>query len=105
MQRDELQDLEARRLFRTIRGSIEGKLFWTTRDDAERFARLLARDGIGPSRVVEARVAAVVQERLTSLSTDGRPARYIEQASLDWFNGLVMDLVMPRDEGLGELDG
>lgn len=98
VQRDEFVDLVDRRSFRTIRGSIEGKLFWTTREDAERFARLLARSAIGPSWIVEARIPVAVQERLVSLMTDGRPAIWVDETSLDWFNGLVMDLLIPRDE-------
>jgi hypothetical protein len=30
--------------------------------------------------------------------TDGRPALYVDETSLDWFNGLLMGLIMPRDE-------
>lgn len=87
-----------RGFFRTIPGSIEGKLFWTIPEDAERFARLLARNAIGPSWIVEATFPAPVHERLFSLMTDGRPALYVDETSLDWFNGLLMGLIMPRDE-------
>lgn len=73
---------------------MEGKWFWTTREDAERFARFLARISIGPMWIVEARGAEAISERLASRVTDGRPARYVEQSDLDWFNGLLMDLVL-----------
>ncbi|MGA2930296.1 MAG: hypothetical protein ABSG43_30770 [Solirubrobacteraceae bacterium] len=97
VQREELLDLAACRAFRTAPGSIEGKLFWTTREDAERLARLFsARHGIGPSWIVEVVIEQVELERMNSLTTDGRPARYVDEANLDWFNDIV-DMVLPAD--------
>lgn len=106
MQCEELQDFLDRRSLRTVPASIEGKLFWTTREDAERFARLLlARCGIGPSWVVEVRVRPAVLQRLAPLTIDGRPARFVDEKDLDWFNGVVMDLVVPSFEQYGGSGG
>lgn len=105
MQRAELEDLVQRRAFKTVRGGIEGKYFWTTREDAERFSRLLARVDIGPSWIVEVRVPASVQARIKSFVLDGRQARLVEDSSLDWFNDLVTDLVIPREEQSGGCNG
>lgn len=70
--------------------------------NAERFARLLlARCGIGPSWVVEIRVRPAVLHRLAPLTTDGRAARFVDEKDLDWFNGVVMDSVVPSFEQYG----
>jgi hypothetical protein len=104
VQREELDDIAARQVFRTTRTSAEGKAFWTVRDDAARFARLLARLDIGPSWIVEIRISARAMERLTAFTADGRSARYVEEESLGWFNGVVMDLRIPAEHE-GHADG
>lgn len=105
VQRPELNDLARRRRFRTVPGSIEGKLFWTGHEDAERFARLLARTGIGPSWVVEASVEGAALNRLPQLMTDARPARFVAEDDLDWFNGVVMGLTLPAPRHFVGSDG
>jgi hypothetical protein len=96
----QFDDLAERRAFRTVRRFLEGKFFWTTRADAERFARLLRRSGIGPSWIVETRISGAVFKRLGEQSVDGRPARYVEEIDLDWFNEDLMELLLPpTDEG------
>ena len=106
VQKEELDDLSACGRFRTTPQSIEGKLFWTTLEDAERFTRLLAtRLGIAPSWIVEVRVERAVLDRLTALVTDGRPARLVHDDDLDWFNGVVMKLVMPASNVREAWDG
>lgn len=59
---------------------------------------------MGPSWIVEARVDAAVVERLTALTTDARPAFFVDDADLDWFNGVLMELVVPSAE-LDDPDG
>lgn len=103
---DELQDLSASQTFRTVPGSLEAKLFWTTRRDAERFARLLAaRFGIRPTWVVEALVEPAALGRLQLLPMDGRPVRVVAKEDLDWFNGVVVDLVIPNEDADGPAHG
>lgn len=96
LQKKELEDLRSRKAFRLAPNSIEGKSFWTTREDAERFARLLlTRYRIEPSWIVEVHVEAAVLERLAAVPIDGRPARVVYEDDLDWFNEKIMDLVIP----------
>jgi hypothetical protein len=105
VQKEELDDLSVRRSFRTVPGSIEGKHFWTTREDAERFVRLLAsRWGIGPSWIVEVKVESGLLDRLAPVTADGRSARVVDETDLDWFNGVVMALVVPTPDPEGPSD-
>jgi hypothetical protein len=95
----ELEDLRAVKALRTTERSIEGKLFWTTKEDAERFERLLQeRLGIGPSWIVEVHVENQVLERLSVQRTDGRVSRLVHEDDLPWFNGVVNEFVIPDSE-------
>jgi hypothetical protein len=98
VQEAELLDLANTMRFATTEGSLEGKFFWTTVEDAERFERLLLRTGIGPSWTVEVAIAESALERLQRHHTDGRPARFVEEDDLDWFNKAVVRLVVPDRE-------
>jgi hypothetical protein len=96
VQLEEARDVEGRRIFATVSGSNEGKYFSMTQGDAERHSRLLqSRAGIGPSWIVEARVDPAIFERLTPGAADGRPALFVHQDDLDWFNEAIMELVVP----------
>jgi hypothetical protein len=71
-----------------------GKSFWTTREDAERFIRLLvSRWGVGPNWLVEVRISPDLLERLVPRTTDARPALFVDEEDLAWFNG-VMEFVV-----------
>jgi hypothetical protein len=86
-------------MFRTVPGQSEGKYFWTTRVDAERFARQLAtRLKIQPSWVVEVRLTPGVVSALVLRDMDRRPARFVPESDLDWFNRSTMKLVLPSLE-------
>lgn len=104
VQEEELKDITSFGGFRTVANSMEGKLFWTTRDDAERLDRLWMRQEIGPSSIVEVRVPPAVLSELLHLRVDQRPARFVDEDQLDWFNGSLMELVLPPTATQGGRD-
>jgi hypothetical protein len=57
------------------------------------------------SWIVEVRVERVVAERLAALTADARPARFVAEEDLDWFNEVAMDLILPPSEKRGDSDG
>lgn len=64
LQRAELEDLKSLGAFRVGPNSVEGKYFWTTREDAAWFARRLsARYGEGPSWIVEVLLDPLPRQR------------------------------------------
>jgi hypothetical protein len=98
VQRDELEDIRDSGQLRTTSATLEVKLLWTSRTDAERFGRLLGRQGIGPSWVVEVRAPTIILEQLPALTMDGRPTRVVEQGRLAWFNEHVEVLLPEKRE-------
>lgn len=95
---NELADIAARGSFRTVEGQLEVKQFWTTREDAERFMRLLARVDPKHRQVVEVRLAEDELTRIARLTLDSRPAYSVEDEQLDWFNEAV-EIILPADGG------
>jgi hypothetical protein len=94
----ELADLRAREAFRTVSRSLQVKEFWVTREDAEWFARRLERLGEGPTEIVEVRVASEDLARIPAIDVDSRSARSVEEVDLTWFNGCIVELVLPSSE-------
>jgi hypothetical protein len=87
VQRGEYDDLASSRVFRAGPNSTETKQFWTNREDAERFARLLeTRWGEGPSWIVEVRVQPSLASELETYEMDSRPAKVVYEEQLDWSN-------------------
>lgn len=96
----ELSDLRSDGLFRTAPGHMEAKQFWTDPEDAERYLGRLERMGLGPNHVVEVRVLATALARIAAMVVDSRPARTIDETELAWFNGCVVDIILPETEAL-----
>jgi len=79
--------------FRVGPNSTETKQFWTTREDAVRYARLLeSRFGIAPSWVVVVMVEIDVASALPEYEMDNRLAKVVDERQLDWFNASVVEL-------------
>jgi hypothetical protein len=95
---EELADLRSRHAFRTAPGHTEVKWFWTSREDAERYARQLERIGLGPNDVVEVRVRPADAARMAAVVADSRPARTVDDAQLTWFNECIVQLALPDPE-------
>lgn len=105
IQAAELRDLRSIRAFRLGPNSVEGKYFWTNRQDAEWFARELdSRLDTRPSWIVEVRVAPGTEARLGRQFADGRNFRYVDEDQLAWFNDAVMELVLPSASYQGRAD-
>jgi hypothetical protein len=79
---------------------MEAKQFWTTREDAERYLGRLERMGLGPNHVVEVRVRTSDIACIAAIVVDSRPARNIDENELTWFNGCVVEIVLPKTEAL-----
>ncbi len=79
---------------------MEAKQFWTALEDAERYLGRLERMGLGPNHLVEARVLATDLACIASIVVDSRPARSVDETELAWFNGCVVEIVLPETEAL-----
>ncbi|MCW3019055.1 MAG: hypothetical protein JWN10_1363 [Solirubrobacterales bacterium] len=84
--------------FRTAAGHLEAEQFWTALEDAERYLGRLERMGLGPNHIVEVRVLATDFACIAAIVVDSRPARSVDESELAWFNGCVVDIVLPERE-------